>query len=51
VSMKPMTAEEAVMVMDLMGYDFYLFTNIETDDSSVVYRRRNGDFGLIEPEA
>ena len=51
VEMKPMTAEEAVMVMDLLGYDFYLFTNIETDRAAVVYRRRNGDFGLIEPEA
>jgi putative sigma-54 modulation protein len=51
VEMKPMTAEEAVTVMDLLGYDFYLFTNVQTDGPAVVYRRRNGDFGLIEPEA
>jgi putative sigma-54 modulation protein len=51
VEMKPMTGEEAVTVMDLLGYDFYLFTNVQTDGPAVVYRRRNGDFGLIEPEA
>jgi len=51
VEMKPMTAEEAVTAMDLLGYDFYLFTNVQTDGPAVVYRRRNGDFGLIEPEA
>jgi putative sigma-54 modulation protein len=51
VEMKPMTAEEAVTVMDLLGHDFYLFTNVQTDGPAVVYRRRNGDFGLIEPEA
>ncbi len=51
VEMKPMTAEEAVTVMDLLGYDFYLFTNVQTDGPAVVYRRRNGDFGLIEPQA
>jgi putative sigma-54 modulation protein len=49
--MKPMTALEAVTAMDLLGYDFYLFTNVETDQAAVVYRRQNGDFGLIEPEA
>jgi putative sigma-54 modulation protein len=48
---KPMTAEEAVTTMDLLGHDFYLFSNSETDRLSVVYRRRNGNFGLIEPEA
>jgi ribosome hibernation promoting factor len=50
-NMKPMTAGEALTAMDLLGYDFYLFTNVETDQAAVVYRRRNGDFGLIEPEA
>jgi putative sigma-54 modulation protein len=49
--MKPMTAVEAVTAMDLLGYDFYLFQNVETDQPAVVYRRRNGNFGLIEPEA
>lgn len=48
---KPMTAEEAVMQMDLLGHDFFVFTN--TDDKGhicVVYRRKDGNYGLIEPE-
>jgi putative sigma-54 modulation protein len=51
VEMKPMTPEEAVDRMDLLGHDFYLFANAETERVNVVYRRRGGGFGLIEPEA
>jgi len=51
VEMKPMAPEEAIERMDLLGHDFYLFTNAETEQANVVYRRRSGDFGLIEPEA
>lgn len=51
IEMKPMTPEEAVEQMDLLGHDFFLFTNAETERANVVYRRRSGDFGLIEPEA
>jgi ribosomal subunit interface protein len=50
IEMKPMTPEEAVERMDLLGHDFFLFTNAETERANVVYRRRSGDFGLIEPE-
>ncbi len=46
---KPMMPEEAVLQMDLLGHDFFVFLNGETDDVNVVYRRKDGDFGLIEP--
>jgi putative sigma-54 modulation protein len=51
IEMKPMSPEEAVDRMDLLGHDFYLFANAETERVNVVYRRRGGGFGLIEPEA
>ena len=47
--MKPMGAEEAVLQMDLLDHDFFVFTSAETGDINVVYRRRDGDYGLIEP--
>ena len=47
--MKPMGAEEAVLQMDLLDHDFYVFTSAESGDINVVYRRRDGDYGLIEP--
>jgi len=45
---KPMTPEEAILQMDLMGHDFFFFTNAETERASVVYRRNDGDVGLID---
>lgn len=47
-AIKPMTPEEAALQMDLLGHEFYFFTNSETDGAAVVYRRRDGDVGLIE---
>jgi putative sigma-54 modulation protein len=47
-SVKPMDAEEAALQMELLGHDFYLFTNAETGGASVIYRRRDGRLGLIE---
>jgi putative sigma-54 modulation protein len=47
--MKPMSAEEAAMHMELLDHDFFVFTSAETGDINVLYRRRDGDFGLIEP--
>lgn len=47
---KPMSVEEAVMQMDLLGHDFYVFSNSDTDEVNVVYRRKDGNYGLIEPE-
>lgn len=46
----PMTAEEAVLQMELLGHDFFLFTNAETNGSAVVYLRDDGDVGLIDGE-
>ena len=45
-----MDAEEAVMEMELIGHNFFVFRNDETDEVNVVYKRRNGSYGLIEPE-
>ena len=47
---KPMTLEEAAFQMDLLGHDFFMFLNSETDQSSLLYRRRDGDYGLIHAE-
>ncbi len=48
-AMKPMTVEEAAMQMELLDKDFFVFTNAETNQINVIYRRKDGDFGLIEP--
>lgn len=48
-SMKPMTAEEAVMQMELLDKEFFVFSNIGTGDLNVIYRRNDGNIGLIEP--
>ncbi|MFB6356085.1 MAG: ribosome hibernation-promoting factor, HPF/YfiA family [bacterium] len=45
---KPMTAEEAVLQMDTLDYNFFVFTNQVTDDINVVYEREDGSYGLIE---
>jgi putative sigma-54 modulation protein len=47
-SVKPMDVEEATLQMELLGHDFYLFTNSESGVASVIYRRRDGRLGLIE---
>ena len=49
-ALKPMTVEEATLQMELVGHDFFVFTNAETNRTNVVYRRKDGNFGLIEPE-
>lgn len=46
---KPMTLDEALLQMDLLGHDFFAFSNVETDSINVLYRRRDGDYGLLEP--
>ena len=45
-----MSAEEAVMQMELLGHSFFVFRNDETELINVVYKRKDGSFGLIEPE-
>jgi putative sigma-54 modulation protein len=51
VSLKPMSAEEATLQMELLGHDFFLFRNAESNLVSVVYRRTDGGYGLIECES
>ena len=48
-SIKPMSVEEAVMQMDLLHKDFLVFTDAATENINVIYRRKDGNFGLIEP--
>jgi len=48
--MKPMSVEEALMQMNLVGHDFFVFCNADTERVNVVYRRKDGDYGLIEPD-
>jgi putative sigma-54 modulation protein len=48
---KPMTPEEAVLQLELIGHDFFVFRNSEASEVAVVYRRRDGNFGLIEPQS
>lgn len=47
---KPMFPEDACMQMDLLGHNFFVFSNAETEEVNVVYKRKDGSFGLIEPE-
>ena len=49
-SLKPMTAEEAILQMNLSGHDFFVFLDADSGDTSVVYKRREGSYGLIIPE-
>ena len=44
-----MTAEEAVEQLELIGHDFFVFRNADSGEINVVYRRRDGDYGVIEP--
>ena len=48
-AIEPMFEEDAVAAMEELGHDFYVFVNAENERISVLYRRRDGDFGLIEP--
>ena len=46
---KPMPVDEAILQMNLVGHDFFVFANVDNDDVNVVYRRKDGGYGLIEP--
>ena len=48
-AIKPMSKEEAVLQMELVGHNFFVFFDSETEDVNVVYKRKNGTYGLIEP--
>lgn len=47
-SVKPMSAEEAILQMNLLGHEFYVFKNDESMDMGIVYKRKDGNYGLIE---
>ncbi|MHC5252255.1 ribosome hibernation-promoting factor, HPF/YfiA family [Listeria kieliensis] len=46
--LKPMDSEEAVLQMNMLGHDFYVYTDAESDETTIVYRRKDGKYGLIE---
>lgn len=45
---KPMSEEEAILQMELLGHEFFAFRNIDTDDINVLYKRKDGDYGILE---
>lgn len=49
-AIKPMQVEEAILQMNLLGHDFFVFANSETEQVNVIYKRKDGNYGLIEPE-
>lgn len=49
-SMTPMTVEDAITEMEMVGHSFFLFFNVDSSEHNVVYRRQDGDYGVIEPD-
>ncbi len=49
-NIKPMDIEEAILQMDMLGHSFFVFSNSDTEEMNVVYKRKDGKYGLIEPE-
>lgn len=50
IEVKPMDEEEAILQMELLGHKFYLYKDIETGEPAVIYKRKDGDYGIIEAE-
>ncbi|WP_044641289.1 ribosome hibernation-promoting factor, HPF/YfiA family [Risungbinella massiliensis] len=50
-NLKPMDTEEAILQMEMLGHNFFVFSQADTQQTSVVYRRKDGKYGLISPEA
>lgn len=48
IEMKPMSEEEAILQLELLGHSFFVFKNIETGDTDILYKRTDGDYGIIE---
>ncbi len=48
--MKPMTEDEAILQMNMLGHEFFVFKNIEDEQLNVVYKRKHGGYGIIQPE-
>ncbi|MDQ0231468.1 ribosome hibernation-promoting factor, HPF/YfiA family [Metabacillus malikii] len=49
-NLKPMDSEEAILQMDMLGHNFFVFTDAKTNKTNVVYKRKDGKYGLIEPQ-
>ena len=49
-AVKPMDVEEAILQMELIGHNFFVYKDAETNEISVLYKRKDGDYGLLEPE-
>lgn len=49
-SLKPMDTEEAILQMDMLGHNFFVYSNADNGETNVVYRRKDGRYGLIEPQ-
>ena len=49
-TMKPMSTDEAILQMELLGHNFFVYENSEDGEVNVIYRRKDGNYGLIEPE-
>ncbi|BCZ44528.1 hypothetical protein psyc5s11_05950 [Clostridium gelidum] len=47
---KPMNSEEAILQMDLLGHNFFVYQDADSDKVNVIYKRKDGDYGLLEPE-
>ena len=50
IEVKPMTEEEAILQMELLGHDFFVFKNANTDKFNIIYKRKEGNYGIIETE-
>ena len=50
IEMKPMNEEEALLQMDLLGHEFFVFKNTDSECVSVLYKRKDGNYGLLEPD-
>ncbi len=48
IEMKPMSEEEAILQMELLGHEFFVFKNVDDEDICILYRRKDGDYGIIE---
>ena len=49
VIVKPLTVEEAILEMNMVNHDFFMFLNADTNDVNVVYKRKDGNYGVLEP--
>ena len=48
-ALRPMSVEEAILQMNLVGHEFFVFLNAESNETNVVYKRHNGTYGVLEP--